>query len=40
MWYFKHTRDIYWVMLLPLNVLPAILADLQVRCAGAAKEAV
>jgi len=28
MWYFKHTRDIYWVLLLPLNVLPAVLTDL------------
>jgi hypothetical protein len=28
MWYFKHTRDLYWVLLLPLNVLPAILTDL------------
>jgi hypothetical protein len=28
MWTFKHNRDIYWVLLLPLNVLPAVLTDL------------
>ena len=28
MWTFKHSRDIYWVLLLPLNVLPAVLTDL------------
>ena len=28
MWTFRHTRDLFWVALLPLNVLPVILTDL------------
>lgn len=28
LWSFKQTRDLYWVLLLPLNVLPIVLADL------------
>jgi hypothetical protein len=25
---FKHTRDLYWILLLPLNVFPAFLSDI------------
>lgn len=36
MWNFKHTRDIYWVLLLPLNFLPIMVSDLpSVRLLGA-----
>lgn len=28
LWSFQQTRDLYWVLLLPLNVLPIVLADL------------
>uniref|UniRef100_A0A7S0HD59 Uncharacterized protein n=1 Tax=Hanusia phi TaxID=3032 RepID=A0A7S0HD59_9CRYP len=35
LWNFRHSRDFYWVILLPLNALPVILADLQaVRLLG------
>lgn len=36
MWSFRHTRDIYWVLLLPLNFLPIFMSDLpSVRLLGA-----